>query len=196
MHDVPYFDRFAPVYDLLLPETDSKPLEQGLAAATRPVECVVDLGGGTGRAARVLSDNTIVLDASIPMLEKARSNDLETLRGDVRTLPMRDASVDGVVSVDAIHHFPEVESVIQEAARVLRPGGAMVIREFDPTTIRGHGLVFGEWLVGFESTFYTPGAIETYMERAGLDVTIQERGFVYTIVGVKSDDPDFEADVQ
>lgn len=194
MHDVPYFDRFAPVYDRLLPETDREPLERGLAEATRPMDCVVDLGGGSGRAARVLSDSTLVLDASRPMLQSARSYDLETVCGDVRTLPMRDESVDGVVSVDAVHHFPDVEAVISEAARVLRPGGALVIREFDPTTIRGHWLVFGEWLVGFESTFFTPGAIERYMERAGLRPTVQERGFVYTVVGVKSDGPDVEPD--
>lgn len=185
VHDVPYFDRFAPLYDLLLPETDAAPLEAGLSRSDRPVECVLDLGGGTGRAARVLSDATVVLDGSNPMLIEARSRGLRTVQGDVRHLPLRDESVDGVVSVDAVHHFPAVATVIEEAGRVLRPGGALVIREFDPTTIRGRVLVLGERVVGFESTFFPPGEIQTMMHRAGLDATIEETGFVYTVVGVK-----------
>lgn len=185
VHDVPYFDRFAPLYDLVLPETDSRPLEEGLAQAERPVECVLDLGGGTGRAARVLSDSTVVLDGSFSMLFKARSHDLNTIQGDVRSLPMRDESVDGVVSVDALHHFPAVPQSIAEAARVLRPGGAMVVREFDPSTLRGKGLVLGERLVGFASTFYTPEDLAAMMEDAGLEASIEDTGFVYTVVGRK-----------
>lgn len=190
MHDVPYFDRFAPLYDLLLPETDSEPLEDGLSLARRPIDCVLDLGGGTGRAARVLSDSTLVLDGSNPMLAEARSRDLQTVQGDVRHLPLHGESVDGVVSVDAVHHFPEVPAVIEEAARVLRPGGALVIREFDPTTIRGRFLVLGEKIVGFDSVFYPPAAIQSMMARAGLNASIIETGFVYTVVGVKATDDD------
>lgn len=186
MHDVPYFDRFAPIYDLLLPETDSLPLEEGLTHAEGPVECVLDLGGGTGRAARVLSDSTVVLDGSLPMLFKARSHELETVQGDVRHLPLRDGSVDGVVSVDAVHHFPDVQDALFEASRVLRSGGVLVVREFDPTTVRGKGLVLGERLVGFGSTFFPPAELRRMMERAGFASWVEDEGFVYTVIGVNT----------
>jgi demethylmenaquinone methyltransferase/2-methoxy-6-polyprenyl-1,4-benzoquinol methylase len=187
VHDVPYFDRFAPIYDRVLPGTDSAPLEAGLALATREVGCVLDLGGGTGRAARALPDDSLVLDASLPMLFRARDFDLETVRGDVRTLPLGPDVVDGVVIVDALHHFPAVERAITEASRVLRPGGALVIREFDPTTLRGRALVWGEKLVGFASTFFTPADVESMLREAGLEPRVLERGFVYTVAGVKPD---------
>ena len=185
MHDVPYFDRFAPLYDLVLPGTDLAPLQTGLALSDREVHCVLDLGGGTGRAARVLPEDSLVLDGSHPMLFRAREYDLETVRGDVRTLPLRDAIVVGVVVVDAAHHFPAVPRAIEEAVRVLRPGGTIVIREFDPSTIRGRGLVFGEHLIGFESTFFTPDEMVSILHEAGLSTEVLERGFVYTVAGVK-----------
>lgn len=185
VHDVPYFDRFAPLYDLVLPGTDSQPLEDGLSLADRQVDCVLDLGGGTGRAARALPDESLVFDGSFPMLFRARAHDLPTLQGDVRSLPLQDESVDGVVVVDALHHFPSPNRALEEATRVLRPGGALVIREFDPTTIRGRGLVFGERVIGFESSFFTPAEVSDMLADAALSVTIQERGFVYTVTGVK-----------
>jgi len=185
VHDVPYFDRFAPIYDLVLPGTDSAPLEAGLSHATREVSCVLDLGGGTGRAARALPDDSFVLDASLPMLFRARGFDLETVRGDVRSLPLADEVVDGAVIVDALHHFPDPPRAIAEASRALRPGGALVIREFDPSTLRGRALVWGEKLIGFASTFFTPADVETLLRDAGLEPHVLERGFVHTVVGVK-----------
>lgn len=185
VHDVSYFDRFAPVYDVLIPDTDSEPLAAGLAMIERPIECLLDLGGGTGRAAKALTEPTAVIDGSHPMLRRAQSQDLPSIRGDVRSLPIGTESVDGIVSVDAIHHFPDVPTVLEEAERVLRPGGAIVIRDFDPSTIRGKGLVFGEHVFGFESTFYTPADLSEILRIAGLTPTVIDSGFAYTVVGVK-----------
>lgn len=192
MHDVPYFDRFAPLYDLFLPETDPIPLENGLGLATGPIEQVVDLGGGTGRAGRAIATDTVIFDASQPMLAQADSNGYPTLRGDVRSLPFPSHSVDAILSVDAIHHLPAIDRVLEEISRVLRPGGVFVVRDFDPTTVRGRGLAFAEHLVGFESTFLSAGALAETMEDAGLTATELEGGFVYTIVGKKPDPPSSE----
>ncbi|MFB6082329.1 MAG: class I SAM-dependent methyltransferase [Halanaeroarchaeum sp.] len=188
VHDVPFFDRVAPLYDLVLPETDAAPLREGLGHAERVVEDVVDLGGGTGRAARALDHEPVVLDASEGMLAKARRYDLEGVRGDVRQLPFPDDAVDAVVSVDAVHHFPAVPDVIREVERVLAVGGALAVREFDPSTLRGRGLVWGEHRFGFESTFFTVAELVEQFEAAGLETTVLERGFVYTVVGVKPGD--------
>lgn len=185
VHDVSYFDRFAPVYDVLIPETDSKPLAAGLAKIDRPIECLLDLGGGTGRAAKAMSEPTVVVDGSQQMLLEAHSNNIPSIRGDVRSLPIATESVDGIVSVDAIHHFPDLPTVVEEAERVLRPGGGIVIRDFNPTTLRGRGLVFGERVIGFESTFYSPEELSEILREAGLTSTVIESGFAYTVVGTK-----------
>lgn len=185
VHDVPFFDRVAPLYDLILPGTDSEPLAAGLSMAERPLSAVVDLGGGTGRAARALDRDPLVFDGSQGMLKKARDHGLDTVRGDVRTLPFAEGSLDGVVSVDAIHHFPEMEHTTEEVYRALAVGGVFVVRDFDPSTLRGRVLVAGEKLIGFGSTFFTVEELVSVFESAGFETTVAERGFVYTIVGLK-----------
>lgn len=185
MHDVPFFDRVAPLYDLVLPGTDRGPLADGLAMAERPLSTVVDLGGGTGRAARALDRDPLVFDGSQGMLQKARSHGLTTVRGDVRHLPFVDGSLDGVVSVDAIHHFPEVSRTVESVYRALSTGGVFVVRDFDPNTYRGKLLVAGETVVGFDSTFFSVEELVSMFEAAGFETTVTERGFVYTVVGVK-----------
>ena len=50
--DVATFDRFARAYDLLMPSARRSKLDAALARAERPVERLVDVGGGPGRAAR------------------------------------------------------------------------------------------------------------------------------------------------
>lgn len=185
MHDVPYFDRFAPLYDLVLPETDGAPLDAGLGLADRPIGNVLDLGGGTGRAGRAIEPDTVIFDASEPMLSRATTNGYPALQGDVRSLPLNSESVDAVVSVDAIHHLPAIETVLSEVERVLRPGGVFVVRDFDPTTIRGRGLVLAERIVGFKSTFFSVETLVEHFSEAGLEPTVLESGFVYTIAGRK-----------
>ncbi|MCG1003102.1 MULTISPECIES: class I SAM-dependent methyltransferase [Halobacterium] len=193
MHDVGYFERFAPLYDLVMPAADRGDLAAGLAAAERPVERVLDVGGGTGRAARALARDTeavpgwdvTVVDASARMLAKARASGLPTVRGDAAELPFPDDSVDAVVVVDALHHFPDRDGALAEAKRVLRPGGVLVVRDFDPETLRGRLLVAAEHAVAFHSSFDAPDDLAARMETEGLDARVLERGFAYTVVGVE-----------
>ncbi len=193
MHDVQYFEWFAPVYDLVMPAADRGDLAAGLAAAERPVERVLDVGGGTGRAARALARDTeevpgrnvTVVDASARMLAQARENGLPAVRGDAAELPFRDGSVDAVTIVDALHHFPDRDGALAEAKRVLRPGGVLVVRDFNPETLRGRLLVAAEHAVAFHSAFDAPDDLAARMERAELDARVLDHGFAYTVVGVE-----------
>ncbi|MCD2199493.1 class I SAM-dependent methyltransferase [Halobacterium sp. KA-4] len=193
MHDVQYFEWFAPVYDLVMPAADRGDLAAGLAAAERPVECVLDVGGGTGRAARALARDTTevagrdvtVVDASARMLAEARESGLPAVRGDAAALPYRDDSVDAITIVDALHHFPDRDGALAEAKRVLRPGGVLVVRDFNPETLRGRLLVAAEHAVAFHSSFDAPDDLATRMEKTGLDARVLNRGFAYTVVGVE-----------
>ena len=47
--------------------------------------------------------------------------------GDVTALAMRDASVDGVLSLDVLEHVPDYRAALREFARVLKPGGVLVL---------------------------------------------------------------------
>ncbi|MFC7165718.1 class I SAM-dependent methyltransferase [Halospeciosus flavus] len=169
-----------------MPPAKRRVLAAGLDRAERPVRRVLDVGGGTGRAARVLGDfEPVVVDLSRPMLRVAHEKGLRTVQGDARRLPVADESVDAAVFVDALHHVPDVPAALADVARVLRPGGVLVVRDFDPTTLRGRALVAAEHLFGMGSTFYAPDDLASLLADAGLRPTVVETGFGYTVAGVK-----------
>ncbi|WP_348609972.1 class I SAM-dependent methyltransferase [Halobaculum rarum] len=191
--DVGFFDRIAPLYDAFMPPASAEDLRAGLAFAHRPVERVVDLGGGTGRASRTLQEaglDPVVFDYSAGMLRRAGEAGLPGVRADAATLPVRDGSLDAVVVTDALHHFPEPEAAIGEVARALAPGGVLVIREFDPTTRRGRALATLESVAGMDSQFFGAERLVGLLGDAGLRGHVVDPGFGYTVVGVKPTRPE------
>jgi demethylmenaquinone methyltransferase/2-methoxy-6-polyprenyl-1,4-benzoquinol methylase len=191
--DVSLFDRIAPLYDVLTPAADREPLERGLAYADRDVDRVLDVGGGTGRAGRIFARypfvaDVVVADAAAGMLRSARSQGLGAIQSDAGRLPVCDEQVDAVLVVDALHHFPDPHVAVREAARVLRSGGVLLVRDFDPETWRGRALVAVEHAIGFESEFFTAGEMADVVQDAGLASFVPDRGYEYTVVGVKRRD--------
>jgi SAM-dependent methyltransferase len=92
----------------------------------------LDAACGTGRWAKYLSErgHTVIgVDESPAMLALARAKlpEVEFLEGDLRRLPVADASVDLVVCSLALTHLPELDRVFAEFARVLHLGGAAII---------------------------------------------------------------------
>jgi ubiquinone/menaquinone biosynthesis C-methylase UbiE len=111
-------------------------LERARPAAT---DVILDLGCGAGLialAAAPLCARVYALDASSGMLgrlsdraEAAGMANVELILGDMRRIPLPDASVDVVVSSYALHHLGDdgKELAVAEAVRVLRPGGRVVV---------------------------------------------------------------------
>lgn len=186
MGDAWFFDWFAPVYDRVMPPTDRDALEVGLDLASIDVETVVDLAGGSGRIARELDDayDVLVVDRSHSMLAEARRHHLETVQGDGARLPIPDGAVDAVVIADAYHHLVHPDVVLREVHRILEPGGVLVVRDFDPATIRGRGVEVVERVFGFPCAFRTPPALAADLEAAGFEARVLDEGFGYTVAGV------------
>lgn len=183
--DVRQFDLFAGFYDLMMPRADPEVLNQGLGMARREITRGLDIGGGTGRAAQSVTDvEWTVVDASAEMLGHATDRGLSGVRGDAARLPVADDAVDAVMIVDALHHMGAQARVLAEAARVIAPGGVLVIRDFDPGTILGRALVVGEHLIGFDSAFFRPEELVDRLTDAGFRTTVPDRGFGYTVVGI------------
>jgi arsenite methyltransferase len=111
-------------------------------AALRSGETVLDLGSGAGfdafLAAREVGDagRVIGIDMTPEMLDRARRNavaggyrNVEFREGRIEALPVEDGSVDLVISNCVINLVPDKAAVYREIARVLRPGGRVVVSD-------------------------------------------------------------------
>ena len=103
--------------------------------ADRPLRHVLEAGCGTGYNALELERRNgwrmYPMDLQMEGLAYGRTMGLQRLvQGDVAALPFRDGSFDAVVSLDVIVHFPRGEETraLAEFARVLAPGGLLVLR--------------------------------------------------------------------
>ncbi len=100
------------------------------AVLRRPGQLVVDVGGGKSlRYAGLLRPGEAhVVAVDISAEELAGNTEVaETRVADVtERLPFEDAEVDVLTSSSVLEHLPDVEAFLDEAARVLKPGGVMV----------------------------------------------------------------------
>jgi SAM-dependent methyltransferase len=104
--------------------------------APRPGEVVIDLGCGTGNAALIAAARgarVTGVDPSPRLLQIARATaaaaglDAEFILGDAARLPVPDSSADAIVSVFGVIFAPDPAAAAAEIARVLRPGGRLVL---------------------------------------------------------------------
>jgi ubiquinone/menaquinone biosynthesis C-methylase UbiE len=123
---------------------DESEVERALLELMPPGETreLLDIGTGTGRMLEILApraEHAVGIDTSREMLSIARVNleragmrNCSIRRGDMYQLPLQGASFDTVVIHQVLHYADRPAEAIQEAARVLRPGGRLVIVDFAP----------------------------------------------------------------
>jgi phosphatidylethanolamine/phosphatidyl-N-methylethanolamine N-methyltransferase len=130
------YGRWAPVYDLVFGAVFERGRRAVVAAAERVGGRILEVGVGTGIALPYYSGENRVfgIDLSEEMLSKARQRAEGKLRGieglaimDAERLEFPDASFDVAVGVCVVNTVPHPEVALEEFARVLKPGGEIVL---------------------------------------------------------------------
>lgn len=155
---------------------------------------VLDAGCGTGNYAKALIEHGVrkitLMDGSSHMLDVAKDKLKDAIdkkiidqvvEAKMPPLPFADGSFDVVLFSLVLHHiddwskapsFEKAEKTLQEAKRVLRPGGLLVVGEFLQTTIQESiwYMQLSESLLGrFSKRFLTSKQILTMLENAGFN---------------------------
>jgi demethylmenaquinone methyltransferase/2-methoxy-6-polyprenyl-1,4-benzoquinol methylase len=190
------FDRIAPVYDamnrVMTAGLDRRWRRVTVEEVVRKGDRVLDACCGTGDlalAGRSRGADVVGLDFSEAMLERARakSSQIEWIRGDVLALPFDDASFDVVTVGFGIRNVDDLEAGLRELRRVLRPGGRLGILEIT----RPRGLVapfyrlwfdrvvplLGKVLPGGAAYTYLPASVRRFPGPEELAALLEGSGF-------------------
>jgi ArsR family transcriptional regulator len=133
---------------------------------------VADLGAGEGAFALLLAQSAkrvIAVDSSAKMVEVGREQALrhgvqnvEYRLGDMEQIPIEDAAVDLAFFSQSLHHALHPERAVEEAWRILAPGGRLVILDLVKHRFEeARELYADEWL-GFTET-----ELEAMLMKAG-----------------------------
>jgi ubiquinone/menaquinone biosynthesis C-methylase UbiE len=128
-----------------------------LAALADPAWTLGDLGCGTGQLSAHFAPfvaRVIGVDESGAMLQAAKKrlqefDNVDLRRGELEALPIADARLDAAAMMLVLHHVPEPEKAAAEAARVLKPGGRILIVDMQPHDRESYRQQMGHVWLGF-----------------------------------------------
>jgi demethylmenaquinone methyltransferase/2-methoxy-6-polyprenyl-1,4-benzoquinol methylase len=191
------YDRFTRLFSYGMDARWKRELLAALADR-REMDLVVDLACGTGdlalgAAVHQPSARVLALDVSRPMLTIAagRVRDARVSVGaaDMVALPLADGVADGVTIGYGVRNAPTADAVLREVARVLRPGGVVLILDFyRPRSrlwralflgyLRMAGRLVGWWWHRIPAAYgYIAPSIRGYLTAEAMTRALTEHGF-------------------
>lgn len=145
------------------------------ALGASPIDLFVDVGTGTGRILELFADryarglgfdlSTAMLAYARPKLDRAGITHAQVRQGDIYDLPLADGAAGAVVMHQILHFLSDPARAISEAARLLAPGGKLLIVDFAPHELEFLRETQRHARLGFEL-----GTVNQWLIDAGLDV--------------------------
>jgi SAM-dependent methyltransferase len=128
----------------------------------------VEIGVGTGRFAEEL-DVQIGIDPSRSMLREASARGVHVIAGVAEALPIRDGVFDSCLVVTTICFVDDAAVMLDEAYRILRPGGLLIVGLIDRVSTIGKEYVAhqSESVFYREATFFSIGEVNALLTDAG-----------------------------
>jgi ArsR family transcriptional regulator len=175
-----FFASLAPEWDRLrsLHAPEAK-VEAAILEALggQPIRSLLDLGTGTGRMLQLLAPHAgraVGLDASHAMLSVARANleragltRVELRQGDIYAPPFGRDAFDVIVIHQVLHYLDDPGRALREAARLLAPGGRLLVVDFAP-----HGLEFLRESQAHRRLGFAQDQVASWLDEAGLDCVL------------------------
>jgi ubiquinone/menaquinone biosynthesis C-methylase UbiE len=172
-----YFRRHAAEWDRIRKlHVADEAVEEAIrdALADRPFRSLLDLGTGTGRMLEIFGpavERGLGIDMSLDMLllardrlERAGLRHCSVRQGDIYDLPLERDSFDAVILHQVLHFLDDGARAVAEAARVLRPGGSLLIVDFAP-----HEQEFLREQYAHRRLGFAPEMVNQWISAAGLD---------------------------
>ena len=175
-----FWDRVAPLYDAF-ENTVNRASYEGTALAVAqmigPGDEVLECACGTGAISAAIAPacaRLVATDYSDGMLAQARKklakrSNVTVEQADITALPYADDSFDVAVAGNVIHLLPDPEQALRELARVVRPGGTIILPTYVEPPKRKQGMIpalLARLGAGFERRF-TQASYRAFVEGMG-----------------------------
>ncbi|MEI6105450.1 MAG: metalloregulator ArsR/SmtB family transcription factor [Opitutae bacterium] len=143
-----------------------------LALRLVPAITVADLGAGEGLVSQLIAhraERVWCIDNSVKMVEVgtelAKKNGLGNLTyklGDIEQVPLPDKSVDLAILSQALHHASHPQTAVDEAYRILKPGGQLLVLDLKEHNFEKAHELYGDLWLGFKES-----ALHGYLKKSG-----------------------------
>ncbi|MDI1320613.1 MAG: metalloregulator ArsR/SmtB family transcription factor [bacterium] len=143
-----------------------------LALRLVPAITVADLGAGEGLVSQLIAhraERVWCIDNSPRMVEVgtelAKKNGLANLTyklGDIEAVPLADKSVDLAILSQALHHASHPQTAVNEAFRILKPGGQLLLLDLKEHNFEKAHELHGDLWLGFKES-----ALHGFLKKAG-----------------------------
>jgi len=176
------YQQLAPSYDQRYALHRYDGITKSVLEFVGPTPCaVLEVGCGTGHWLALLATHGHRLhgiDRAASMLERAHQKvpDAHLLLASAEALPLRDGLFDRLLIVNALHHFPEPARALEEARRVLTPGGKLMIVGLQPRVTTTDWYVYRYFADTLERDLQRYPAEQTlaaWLARAGFAAPVQ-----------------------